>query len=173
MKPLSLISISAFVVSAGIIHGQIRALTPDVTSVSSPENLHAIEITRSHSQRITDGAAAHFTGSVHVQSLFDAIHPSRTVGASVTFEPGARTVWHTHPLGQTLIVTSGVGWIQQWGGSVEEIRKGDIVWIPAGTKHWHGAAPTTSMTHTAITEELNGNAVTWLEKVSDEEYRKR
>lgn len=173
MKLLSLITISAFLVSAGITQGQNQATAADVPPASSPQDLHAIKISRSGSQRITQGAAAHFTGSVHIQPLFDPIDPSRTVGASVTFEPGARTVWHTHPLGQTLIVTAGVGWIQQWGGSVQEIRKGDVVWIPAGTKHWHGAGPTTSMTHTAITEELDGNAVTWMEKVSDEEYRKR
>jgi quercetin dioxygenase-like cupin family protein len=93
--------------------------------------------------------------------------------ASMTFDPGARTVWHIHPLGQTLIVTQGVGWIQQWSGPIQEIRKGDVVWIPAGTKHGHGAAATTSMPHIAITEELNGEAVEWLEKVSDEEYRRR
>ena len=173
MKLLLLISISAFLVSAGTMHGQNQVATPDVPSASSPQDLHAIKITRSGSQRITEGAPAHFTGSVHVEPLFDPIDPSRTGGASVTFERGARTVWHTHPLGQTLIVTAGVGWIQQWGGSVEEIRKGDVVWIPPGTKHWHGATPTTSMTHTAITEKLDGNAVTWMEKVSDEEYRKR
>jgi quercetin dioxygenase-like cupin family protein len=173
MKLLSLITISAFLVSAGTMHGRIQAAAPDLPSASSPQDLRAIKITRSGSQRITEGAAGHFTGTVHIEPLFDPIEPSRTVGATVTFEPGARTVWHTHPLGQTLIVTAGVGWIQQWRGSVEEIRKGDVVWIPAGTKHWHGATPTTSMTHTAITEELDGNAVTWMEKVSDEEYRKR
>src|SRR4051794_30861548 len=173
MKLLSLIFISAFLVSVGTMHGQNQTAAPDVSPASSLPDLHAIKITRSGSQRITQGAAAHFTGSVHIEPLFDPIDPSRTVGASVTFAPGARTVWHTHPLGQTLIVTAGLGWIQQWGGHIEEIRKGDIVWIPAGTKHWHGAAPTTSMTHTAIAEELDGNAVTWMEMVSDEEYGKR
>ncbi len=173
MKLLSLITISAFLVSAGTVHGQSQTTAADVPSAFSPQDLHAIKITRGGSQRITEGAAAHFTGSVHIDPLFNPIDPSRTVGASVTFEPGARTVWHTHPLGQTLIVTAGVGWVQQWGRPIEEIRKGDVVWIPAGTKHWHGATPTTSMTHTAITEELDGNAVTWMEKVSDEEYRKR
>lgn len=147
MKLLSLITISVFLVSVETMHGQNQT-APDVTPASSLPDLHAIKITRSGSQRVTEGAAEHFSGTVHVQPLFDPIDPSRTVGASVTFEPGARTVWHTHPLGQTLIVTAGVGWIQQWGGSVEEIREGDVVWIPAGTKHWHGAAPTTSMRHT-------------------------
>lgn len=173
MKLLSLITIFAIVVLGRTMHGQNQAAAPDVPSASSLQGLHSIKITRSGSQRITEGAAAHFTGSVHIEPLFDAIDPSRTVGASVTFEPGARTVWHTHPLGQTLIVTEGVGWIQQWGGPIEEIRKDDVVWIPPGTKHWHRATSTSSMTHTAITEELDGNAVTWMEKVSDEEYRKR
>ncbi len=95
----------------------------------------------------------------------------RVVGASVTFEPGARTAWHTHPLGQTLIVTAGSGWTQRWGGPVEEIRPGDVVWIPAGEKHWHGAAPMTGMTHIAIQEKLDGKAVEWMEKVSDEQYQ--
>ena len=174
MTDFSLINISAFLflVAAGTMHGQNLAAVPDVAPASSLPDLHTIKITRSGSQRITEGAGGHFTGTVHIEPLFDPIKPSRTVGASVTFEPGARTVWHTHPLGQTLIVTAGVGWVQQWGGPVEEIRKGDVVWIPAGTKHWHGATPTTSMKHTAITEELDGNAVTWMEKVSGEEYRK-
>jgi len=106
---------------------------------------------------------------VRIEPLFSVHDQSRAVGANVAFEPGARTVWHTHPLGQTLIVTAGVGWIQQWGGPIEEIRKSDVVWIPAGTKHWHGATPTTAMTHTAITEQLDGKVVEWLEKVSDEQ----
>lgn len=173
MKLLSLIIILACLASPKTIHGQIEAVAPNVSSASSSSDLHAIKITRSGSQRVTEGAAIHFTGLVHIEPLFDANDPSRTVGASVTFEPGARTVWHTHPLGQTLIVTTGVGWIQQWGGPIEEIRKGDVVWIPPGTKHWHGATATNSMTHIAITEELNGNAVTWLERVSDEQYRNR
>src|SRR3954465_11510329 len=132
-----------------------------------------MDIKRCGSRPSGKGPADWFTGTVRIDPLFDASEPARVAGASVTFEPGARTVWHTHPLGQTLIVTAGLGWIQHWGGHIEEIRKGDIVWIPAGTKHWHGAAPTPSMTHTANTEELDGNAVTWMEMVSDEEYGKR
>jgi quercetin dioxygenase-like cupin family protein len=173
MKILSLIIISACLVSPRTLHGQNQAAAPNDSSASSLQDLHAIKITRSGSQTVTEGAATHFTGSVHIEPLFDANNPSRAVGASVTFEPGARTVWHTHSLGQTLIVTAGVGWIQQWGGPIEEIRKGDVVWIPPRTKHWHGATATNSMTHIAITEELNGNAVTWLERVSDEQYRNR
>jgi len=98
--------------------------------------------------------------------------PSRTSGGKVTFEPGARSAWHTHPLGQILIVTDGTGWIQQWGGPIEEIRKGDVIWIPPGVKHWHGATPSIAMTHIAIQEQLNGKAVEWMEKVTDEQYRK-
>src|SRR5713226_718735 len=118
------------------------------------------------------GPAEHFTGSVQIEPLFFAHDPSRTSGGKVTFEPGARSAWHTHPLGQILIVTDGTGWIQQWGGPIQEIRTGDVIWIPAGVKHWHGATPNTSMTHIAIQEQLNGKAVEWMEKVTDEQYRK-
>ncbi|HEY5894477.1 MAG TPA: cupin domain-containing protein [Chthoniobacterales bacterium] len=103
---------------------------------------------------------------------FQGTDPARITGATVTFEPGARTVWHTHPLGQTLIVTAGCGRVQSWGGPIEEIRPGDIVWIPPGEKHWHGAAPTTAMTHIAIVEQLDGKGTDWMEKVSDEQYGK-
>jgi quercetin dioxygenase-like cupin family protein len=108
---------------------------------------------------------------VRVDPLFDAHEPARVRGASVTFEPGAPTAWHTHPLGQTLIVTSGLGWVQRWGGPIEEIRPGDVVWFPPGEKHWHGATATSAMTHIAIQEALNGSPVDWMEKVSDEQYQ--
>jgi quercetin dioxygenase-like cupin family protein len=114
----------------------------------------------------------YFTGSVRLDPLFEAGEPARVAGASVTFEPGARTAWHTHPLGQTLIVTSGLGWVQQEGGPIEEVRPGDVVWFPPGLKHWHGATPVTAMTHIAIQESLNGKVVDWMEKVSDAQYRK-
>jgi quercetin dioxygenase-like cupin family protein len=130
-----------------------------------------ITITPTTAQKIITGAPDRFTGSVHVQSLFDAKEPSRSTGGQVTFEAGARSAWHTHPLGQVLIVTEGVGWIQQWGGPVQVIRKGDVVWTPADVKHWHGATPTRSMTHIAFQEQLDGTTVNWLEKVSDERYR--
>ena len=107
---------------------------------------------------------------MRIDPLFEAADPARGRGASVTFEPGARTVWHTHPLGQTLIVTSGTGRIQKWGGPVEEIRPGDVVWFEPNEKHWHGGSPTVAMTHTAIQEALNGKVVDWMEKVSDEQY---
>ncbi len=131
-----------------------------------------MDIKRSGSQPSGKGRAEWFTGTVRVDPLFDVHDPARASGASVTFEPGARTAWHSHPLGQTLIVTAGCGQVQRWGGPIEEIRPGDVVWIPAGEKHWHGAAPTTAMTHIAIQEQLDGRAATWMEKVSDEQYSK-
>jgi quercetin dioxygenase-like cupin family protein len=130
-----------------------------------------MEIKRSGSQQSRIGQADYFTGMVHIEPLFQAPAPARAVGASVTFEPRARTAWHTHPLGQTLIVTAGSGLAQRWGGPVEEIRPGDVVWFPPGEKHWHGASPTTAMTHIAIQEALDGKTVEWLEHVSDEQYR--
>ena len=131
-----------------------------------------MEIKRSGSQPSAKGPAEWFTGTVRIDPLFDAPVPARAAGASVTFEPGARTAWHTHPLGQTLIVTSGMGRTQRWGGPVEEIRPGDVVWIPPGEKHWHGASPTTAMTHIAIQEKLDGKPVDWLEHVTAEQYRR-
>jgi quercetin dioxygenase-like cupin family protein len=118
------------------------------------------------------GPAEWFTGAVRIDPLFDAADPARSAGAHVTFEPGARTAWHTHPLGQTVIVTSGLGWAQREGGPVEEIRPGDVVWFPPGEKHWHGATPTTAMTHIAIQEKLDDRAVDWMEPVSDAQYRR-
>jgi quercetin dioxygenase-like cupin family protein len=129
-----------------------------------------MEVKRIGSQPSGKGSPQYFTGMVRVDPLFDAPDPARVVGASVTFEPGARTAWHTHPLGQTLIVTAGCGRVQREGGPVEEIRPGDMIWIPPGEKHWHGAAPTTVMTHIAIQEKLDGKTVDWMEPVSDEQY---
>ena len=131
-----------------------------------------MEIKRVGSRPSSQGPAEWFTGSVRIDPLFDAHDPARAGGASVTFELGARTAWHSHPLGQTLIVTAGCGWVQRWGGPVEEIRPGDVVSIPPGEKHWHGAAATTAMTHIAIQEYLDGKAVDWMEKVGDEQYRR-
>ncbi len=129
-----------------------------------------MQITRSGTQASQKGPAEYFTGTVRIDPLFQATDPSRTSGAYGTFEPCARSAWHTHPLGQVLIVTSGVGRMQRWGGPVEEIRAGDAVWTPPGVKHWHGASPTTAMTHLAIQEQLDGKAVEWMEKVTDEQY---
>ena len=131
-----------------------------------------MEIQRAGSKPSNKGPSDWFTGMVRIDTPFDRSEPARVSGAVVTFEPGARTAWHTHPLGQTLFVTSGVGWAQRDGGPVEEIRPGDIVWFAPGEKHWHGATPTTAMTHIAIQEKLNGSPVTWLEHVSDDQYRK-
>ena len=130
-----------------------------------------MEIKRSGSQPSGKGPAEWFTGAVRIDPLFQPSAPARVGGASVTFEPGARTAWHTHPLGQTLVVTAGCGRVQRWGGPLEEIRPGDVVWIPPGEKHWHGAAPTTAMTHIAIHEYRDGIAVDWMEQVSDEQYQ--
>ena len=131
-----------------------------------------MEIKRVGTQPSGKGPAEWFTGPVRIDPLFKAGVPARAAGASVTFEPGARTAWHTHPLGQTLMVTAGCGWVQREGGPVEEVRPGDVVWFPPGEKHWHGATATTGMTHTAIQEELDGKVVDWLEHVTDEQYRK-
>jgi Uncharacterized conserved protein, contains double-stranded beta-helix domain len=130
-----------------------------------------MEIKRVGSQQTSKGPGEWFTGSVRIRSLIEAPEPARVRGASVTFEPGARTAWHTHPLGQTLIVTSGVGWAQREGGPIEEIRPGDVVWFSPNEKHWHGATPTTAMGHIAIQEALDGKVVDWMEKVSDAEYQ--
>jgi quercetin dioxygenase-like cupin family protein len=129
-----------------------------------------MEIKRSGSQLSGRGQADYFTGAVRVDPLFDAPSPARVYGASVTFEPGARTAWHAHALGQTLIVTAGCGRVQRWGGPIEEIRPGDVVWIAPGEKHWHGAAPTTAMTHIAIVEKTEDSSTGWMEHVSDEQY---
>jgi quercetin dioxygenase-like cupin family protein len=131
-----------------------------------------MEIKRNGSQPSVKGPADWFTGTVRIDPLFQPTAPARTAAASVTFEPAARTAWHTHPLGQTLIVTAGCGWAQRWEGPLEEIRPGDVIWFPPGEKHWHGASPTTAMTHIAIQESLEGKVVEWMEKVSDEQYHK-
>ena len=130
-----------------------------------------MDIKRSGSQPSGKGPAEYFTGAVRIDPLFQAPDPARAVGASVTFEPGARTAWHSHPLGQTLIVTAGCGRVQSWGGPIEEIRPGDVIWFSPGEKHWHGATATTAMTHIAIQEQLDGKTADWMEKVSDEQYQ--
>lgn len=131
-----------------------------------------MEIKRSGSQPSMRGPSEWFTGVVRVDPLFDAPAPARVGGASVTFEPGARTAWHTHPLGQTLLVVAGCGWAQREGGPVEEIRPGDVVWFAPGERHWHGATPSAAMTHVALQEKLDGKAVEWMEQVGDAEYRR-
>lgn len=145
---------------------QTRAAAPAASSSHS----HKIEIAKSGSVPAVNAPADHFTGAAHTVTLFKPQGASRAGGALVTFEPGARTAWHTHPLGQTLIVAEGAGWVQQWGGPVEIFRKGDVVRIPPGVKHWHGATTTNSMSHIAIVETLDGKTVDWMEKVSDDQY---
>lgn len=130
-----------------------------------------MEIKRAGSQPSIKGPADWFTGIVRIDPLIQTSAPARVAASSVTFEPGARTAWHTHPLGQTLIVTAGFGRVQREGGPIEDIRPGDVVWFAPGEKHWHGAAPTTAMTHIAIQEQLDGKAVDWLEQVNEEQYR--
>jgi quercetin dioxygenase-like cupin family protein len=131
-----------------------------------------MDILHSGTQPSSQGPAEHFTGRVRIDPLFEPAAPARAHGASVTFEPGARTAWHTHPLGQTLIVTAGCGLVQCWGGTPRKIRPGDVIHCPPGEKHWHGAAGTTAMTHLAIHEALDGKVIDWLEKVSDEQYQR-
>jgi quercetin dioxygenase-like cupin family protein len=137
---------------------------------AAPCKERAMEIKRNGSRPSARGPAEYFTGAVRIDALVEALEPARVRGASVTFEPGARTAWHTHPLGQTLIVTAGLGRVQRWGGPIEEIRPGDVIWFSPGEKHWHGATQTNAMTHIAIQEALNGKPVDWMEHVSDEQY---
>jgi quercetin dioxygenase-like cupin family protein len=139
--------------------------------IANPPDL-LMEIKRTGSQPSKKGPGEWFTGTVRIDPLFDTPEPARVAGANVTFEPGARTAWHTHPLGQTLVVMAGCGWAQRSGGPVEEIRPGDVIWFAPGEKHWHGATATTAMTHIAIQEKLDGKAVDWLEHVRDDEYRR-
>lgn len=138
-------------------------------ATASASELAPIKVTPIGSQPSSAGGDQNFTGSVRVDSRFQATAPARVGGGIVTFEPGARTAWHTHPLGQTLIVTAGVGRVQKWGDSVQTINPGDVVWIPPGVKHWHGASPTMGMSHVAISESLDGKSVIWMEKVAPEQ----
>ena len=147
-------------------------LAPMVAPVGARANPEELRIARAGSQPSNRGPAEWFTGFVRVDPLFPATAPSRMSGALVTFEPGARSAWHTHPVGQVLVVTSGLGWVRREGGPVEEIRPGDVVWIPPGVKHWHGAAAATGMAHIAVLEASDGKNTDWTEKVSDEQYRR-
>ena len=144
-----------------------RASAPGASVADS----QSIRISRRGARPTQQGPAEQFTGAVCIEPLFAATAQSRAAGASVSFEPGARTAWHTHPLGQTLVVTAGCGRAQRWGGPVEEIRPGDVVWFEPGEKHWHGATPTTAVSHIAIQEKLDGKAVEWMEHVGDEQYQ--
>ena len=157
--------------SMNSIAASIPALCMLASAVSA-QTAGSITVTPAGSQPSTVGSSEYFTGAVRVDARFRATEPGRVGGGTVTFEPGARSAWHTHPLGQTLIVTEGVGLVQHWEGPVQQITPGDIVWIPPGVKHWHGAAPTTGMTHIAISESLDGKTVKWMEQVSDAQYPK-
>jgi len=168
----SLVVTMSLLASAAAHTNTVLAQAASPASPGAAQGQGELRITRAGSQPSARGSAQYFTGSVRVDMLFPATAPSRMTGGSVTFEPEARTAWHTHPVGQVLIVTAGVGWIQREGGPVEEMRPGDVVWIPPGVKHWHGAAATTGVTHIALTEEVNGQVATWMEKVSDEQYRR-
>ena len=130
-----------------------------------------MEVIRTGSQPSRKGRSDWFTGTVRIDPLIDEPEPGHVIGINVTFEPGARTAWHTHPLGQTLIVTSGCGWVQRWDGPREEVHPGDVVWIPPGEKHWHGATSTTAMTHIAIYEKQDGKSIDWMEPVSESQYQ--
>jgi quercetin dioxygenase-like cupin family protein len=156
---------------AALVAGRADAETPLLMTSSERRN-GTMDIIRNGSQPSRKGQAEYFTGAVRIDPLFAAPDPARGSTGRVTFEPGARTAWHTHPLGQMLIIVSGLGWIQREGGPIEEVRPGDVVWFPPRLKHWHGATPTTAMTHIAIQESINGKNVDWLEKVSDEQYRR-
>jgi quercetin dioxygenase-like cupin family protein len=171
-------SILAVMAVAKLTGGPAEASQPAATSGSevaqavTKKETQTMEIRRVGAQPSRVAPAEYFTGTVRLDPLFPAVDPSRVNAGSVTFEPGARSAWHTHPLGQTLIITAGCGWVQREGGPIEEVRAGDVVSFPPGLKHWHGATPTTAMTHIAIQEAVNGKNVDWLEKVSDAQYRR-
>jgi quercetin dioxygenase-like cupin family protein len=164
--------IGMFGVTGGIAAVALTGAAAQPTTAAAQGRIGSMQIARGGSQPSSKGRAEYFTGNVRIDPLFQAPHPARAGAGSVTFEPGARTAWHTHPLGQTLLITAGVGWVQSEGGPIEEVRPGDVVWIPPGVKHWHGATPTTAMTHIAINELLDGKNVDWLEHVTDEQYRR-
>jgi quercetin dioxygenase-like cupin family protein len=172
MKPLTATALSFFLLASASAH----ATEAPASSGSgghpavSNEDSQTITITRSDSRPSSKGSAQYFTGAVRIDPLFQAKDPSHTSGAYVTFGPGARSAWHTHPLGQTLIVTAGTGWVQQEGGKKQEIKPGDVIWIPPGVKHWHSTTATDGMAHIAIQEQVDGRNVDWMEKVSDEQY---
>jgi quercetin dioxygenase-like cupin family protein len=147
------------------------ALASTGCAAPRPASVAHLDIRRADTLRATKGAPDRFTGVVAVTQLFGATEGTRATGGSVAFEPGARSVWHSHPAGQTLIVTSGTGWVAEWGGKKHAIKAGDVVWTPPGVKHWHGATATSSMVHLALQEQVDGVAVTWMEPVTDEQYR--
>ena len=172
MKLLAIVVTAFYLLAAAAAFAQTAGpLAADARQTASLQVSQTIKVTRSGSQPSAKDPGEHFTGSASIDPLFNENPPAHTSGGRVTFEAGARTAWHSHPLGQTLIVTAGTGWVQQWGSQVGEMRQGDVVWIPPGVKHWHGATTSASITHIAIQESLHGKTVEWMEKVSDDEYR--
>lgn len=170
MKPFIALVLPVFLLAANVAHAQSASAGSAPSTVGSAKPSQTIA--RTGSQASSKGPAEFFTNSVAVLPLFPANPSTPLSGHHVSFEPGARSAWHTHPAGQHLIVTAGSGWTQQWGGSITAIHEGDVIWCPPTVKHWHGASPTTAMTHIALTGSINGKNVEWLEKVSDEQYRK-
>lgn len=162
---------TVFLMLAGAAGPAAYSQVPGLDMASDGTGTPAVVVQRNGSTPSRRGSEANFTGSVRIDTPFRATPPARLSGGTITFEPGARTAWHTHPLGQTLIVTAVIGWVQQWGSPVQEIRPGDVVWIPPGAKHWHGATATSGMMHLGISEQLDGKSVDWMEHVSDEQYR--
>jgi quercetin dioxygenase-like cupin family protein len=156
----------------GLLASSWAALAQRSVMKAVTERRQTMDIARNGSRPSIKGPEAYFSGSVRVDPVFQVGEPVRLNAGNVTFEPGARTAWHTHPLGQTLVITAGLGWVQTEGGPIEEVRPGDVVWFPPGEKHWHGATPTTAMTHIAVQESLNGKNVDWMEKVSDAQYQR-
>jgi quercetin dioxygenase-like cupin family protein len=171
MKRTTLAAAMFFLFASAASHANEPTLPATGASRAEPGK-KSQTISRAGSRTSTKGPAQYFTGTVQVSPLFTTNESTPVTGAYVTFEPGARSAWHTHPAGQHLIVTAGLGWTQEWGGAVSEIREGDVVWCPPGVKHWHGASPTTTMTHIALTGTVNGKNVEWMEKVTDEQYKK-
>ncbi|TFW08119.1 cupin domain-containing protein [Oxalobacteraceae bacterium OM1] len=171
MKLLTTAAVSLAVLASSVSYAAEPTLSSPATSEPTQAGTSQVVI-RAGSKPSSKGAAETFTGNVQINPLFPAGAPASFSGGAVTFEPGARSAWHTHPAGQLLIVTNGTGWTQQWGGAVVELHPGDVVWCPPGVKHWHGATPTSAMTHVALTGTVNGKNVAWLEKVTDEQYRK-
>ena len=171
--PLLAVTAVSLALAVPLCAAAMGGQAPDDSSDSPPPSgpdAKAVSVSRAGSQASIEGPSEWFTGTVRIDWLFQAEEPSRVSSATVTFEPGARTAWHTHPLGQRLVVTAGAGWVQEWGGPVHLIRPGDVATIPPGKKHWHGATATTAMSHIAIQESLDGQTVEWMEKVSDEQY---
>jgi quercetin dioxygenase-like cupin family protein len=171
MRLLTVTAVSLVLLASAASHSE-EAASSGAGAPRAGQNKKSQTISRANSQPSVKGPAEYFTGNARIDPLFSANDSAHFTGGYVTFEPGARSAWHTHPAGQHLIVTAGIGWTQEWGGPVVEIRAGDVVWCPPGVKHWHGASPSTAMTHIALTGTIKGKNVDWMEKVTDEQYRK-